>query len=696
MRINTNDIIARREKNGRQVIWLSESFVMSNLDVTENYLWKKARPLYVKTVHGRHREAKILPDTGASWRWARMNNTYYYDLDRLPAARRAMLPSVEDMLAAQGNAIASVRQRDLEGFLHTALEQGYRAYLHMYRGFSDTHATALARAAAVCMSALEYGREIEWPMHRSGLYVDVACVAERLQVRYVPYNWRRLKEKLDALREGKEPAAVITLPRAGNGNAVKHDDDEVYSWLIQLRRHPANYTDSYIARKLAMLCALSEKPAPSSSWVAGKLAEATTKFLTVGRYGSGRLANRWESYTPVSGAVHAADCWQIDGTRVNFVPFRDENGAEKFLYVIAIIDVHSGDILGTHFDTKEDRWGYVNVLKMACAATGHLPGELVIDRFPGHNTQEWQLMVARMEREGVRVRTTSKKTGKAKIERVFGTIQSVFLQESKYYYGEGIQSRRASAHRAPEYIKQVRRESSKDGWSFENAWREASRCIELYRNTKYSTYSRAHATIEHSPRELYANSETPYARNIEPWVFAELFGLEKTVSIRRGLIRTEIQRLEYFYAIDDVDMLMQRTTVRMCYDLGDLGTVHLFEDSDDVNRAYLGEVHEQRRVAAYGPATDAAATAAAEARKARINARRDERLAEIEAAGSELASMMAGLASKDEQAQAENAWLAERIGDWKPSSQPRLLATPSDAPSDDDEEELVIDIRRQY
>ena len=97
----------------------------------------------------------------------------------------------------------------------------------------------------------------------------------------------------------------------------------------------------------------------------------------------------------------------MDGTRINFIPHKSADGKEKSLMIIAVRDVHSGDIVGFHLDTKEDRYGYIHALNMAVRNTGHLPYELVHDRFPGHNTDEWTLITKRMKREGVIMTVTS-------------------------------------------------------------------------------------------------------------------------------------------------------------------------------------------------------------------------------------------------------------------------------------------------
>jgi hypothetical protein len=71
--------------------------------------------------------------------------------------------------------------------------------------------------------------------------------------------------------------------------------------------------------------------------------------------------------------------------RVNITSHTDD-GKDKFLMVVAIRDVHSGDILGYSFDHSENRRVYENAMAMAVQKQVILPYEIVTDRFPGHNT----------------------------------------------------------------------------------------------------------------------------------------------------------------------------------------------------------------------------------------------------------------------------------------------------------------------
>lgn len=708
MNFYDHDIVQRRERDGRKATWISERFISEEMKIDADWLRRVARDRYRNSLTPAKKNKDIPPDTGKSWRYARLNGQFYYDYDRLPENRKALLPGIDILIQQYKDGIKNNRREIYKEKIKAVSKTKYKSYLHHYRGCKSERAQTLAKACAIVnymavevASIEEYGK--------CQLLKDFSAVLDEVGVAYVPRHWRRLGDKIEKVLNGKPIEKVIKVPRRGNKNALQYDDPELMSWILQMRSLPQNYTNAFIIRKLRVMCELAEKKAPSKSWFESKLAEPLTKFLTFQRFGSGKLSDKYKGYIPIQNALHAGDCWQADGTRVNMIAYKDEEGKEKFLYWIAIMDIHSGDIVGVHFDTKEDRWGYVNALKMAVSCTGYLPYELVIDRFPGHNTEEIEILIQRLNLLGVQVTISSKKTGKAKVERTFETIQSVFMAESDWYYGEGVQSSRDHAHRSPEYIAKMKKQRTENNWSFDEAYREMMRVIEMYRSTKYSEYSSKFDHVKMSPKQMHDKSDKPHVRRAEIWDTVQLFGLEKTVTIRNGgMIRTEIQKVEYFYNVNEYETIANHAKVRLCYDMEDLGEVYLFEDSDDPNREYLGTAIEQRKAQRYGPDADMKVLGKAESRIKEIERARKEHFKTLvtttsddedfhNTTGDEVNILLGGLADKEEKANAETAWLEERTSTWKDSKgKPRLLNETDDDEDDDDVFDLIPDARSQY
>lgn len=634
-----------------------------------------ARPRYLKSVTAGRRKQSILPDTGTSWRFARKNDTFYYDYERIPNREKKGLPPVEELLQRYEKCEARSDQQEILQALVPYLDNDQQ-YLASYRDCLQTQADGLARACSILQFAADYvNRNPPSPRDHS-FYRNLAAVIKLKDWSYLPKNFRRLAEKVKLVADGADVRTVIQLPRKGNNNKKPYDNKRVIAWIVYLRQHGRNYSNAHIYRKVKKMCKLVGEQAPSKSWVEHYCADWKTKFLTgAGRYGSSRRGQDYSGYVPIEGALHAADCWQMDGTRVQLVRHRAEDGKQRSLMMIVVRDVHSGDVIGYHFQYNEDRWGYIHALGMAVKATGHLPYELVHDRFPGYNTTDWQVISERLKHMGVKVTESSKATSKAAAERGFGTMQQIVAPDSQWYYGEGIMSSRDTAHVSPEQLARMEREASKCNWDFSAAWRESARMIEAYRDTKYSDYSRVRAAVDKSPRELYIDSEKDNAIECDDFRRVELFGTETKGTFRNnGKLTITIQKVKYHYQLDpgeQYDVIAKYKHVNVCYDVEDLSRVYIFEPGTDVNRAYLGEVAEERRAKYYGPDAEHEQIARTKAKHKQLKERRTQQLAELMEPAGDVEVLMAATTDKTIVTQAEDAWVDSRIAK---STQPRKQA----------------------
>jgi hypothetical protein len=504
-------------------------------------------------------------------------------------------------------------------------------------------------------------------------FKDVAQIVKENEVSYLPQNHRRLREKIlpllgnhktdtFALNEVqhtmKNAASVIKLPRLGNQNAVKHDDKTIIAWILILRKSGNNYTNALIIRKIQQMCELVGKTIPSTSWFEAYLAKQETKVLTADRWGSkGRKGNILRGYNPTQNALFAGDAWQMDGSRVNMVSWKGEDGKEHFLYVVVVRDIHSGSILGASFGEVEDRWMYINALKMAAIKTGYVPYELILDKFPGHNTDEFRHVEDRLKREGVKVTYTSRATGKAQIERWFGTLQTVFMMQSQYYYGEGIQSSRAYAHKSVEALKKTKQVAKANGWNFDKAVQETEMVLEAYNATPLSTYSRKHQNVAQSPMQLHDQSDKTNVTKLDIWKPLKLFGLCKTLAIRNNQLRTEIYKQEYLYRIEDAYTILHYKEVSMYYDVNDLREVVVM---DKEGHKYLCTAKIQERAMIYGKDADWSILAKHKAHIKTIEAAKQTAFKEKTEAATDMGEvdiLMAGYVPKHLSEAAETAYL---------------------------------------
>ncbi|SNA83194.1 conserved hypothetical protein [Flavobacterium psychrophilum] len=673
MNFKHTDIIIRKET--KQEVWISERLVIEVCDISKEYAWK-IRSQYKTSVSKSYHRFNILPVTGKSWRWAKINGLYYYDFDFIPNKKptfyKEMFGDKTDLIDRFNSYSKNQDNSILEIQFKAFLKQTYNDYLHCYIDYRNEHRTALAKACAVIEFCVQY---IENNPNLKGntIYKEMVAQIEKHDLGYLPKNYRIFKQKIDAVINGGQAIAeVIHLPREGNNNALLHDDPQIMSWAIQLRAMPENYSNEHITRLIQDSCLLQNKKVPSRRWFGQNVYEQhEVKFLTASkRFGTGsRKSFVNESYIPMEGALFSGDCWQIDATRLNIIAHKrvevSDDGtkttSDAFLFVIAVRDVHSGDVLGYSFDYSENRWSVHNALKMAVETAGYLPYELAFDRFPGHNTTEWELLFERLQTMGVKLTKTHKATAKAGVERFFGTLQDVFMQHDKYYYGQGIQSKRLSAHRSPEYLAKIKKEAKASGFDVIEAMNTGENIIENYRETALSYYSRKHSKINKSPRVIHAESEKPHVRWVENYEISMLLALKKEITIKHnGMILTEFHKTEYIYQVEDYEVYSKIDKVIISYDLNDLSNVYLFKPNGNL-LIHLGEANLFNKPVQYGPQAEHNKIATEKARIKEINERKEAELAEKIAIADEVPMLMGRFTNKSDAENNETLVLLEQF-----------------------------------
>ncbi len=592
-----SDIIIRNSGD-KQTVWLSQRLVIDVCGMSEDFLRTKARPRYKASVQACYHHHNILPDTGKGWRWAKMESGFYYDLSRIPNRApqnyRELFGDATELVRNYEDYIKGKQSSNFETDFKRHLNNVYRSYLEFYTDANEIQRLALAKACAVIDFILDH--KDSYPGTKNKLYKDLEPVLKKLDLQYIPHHHLRLKEKIDELfaTESLSIPDIIKLPRAGNSNSMVFADPQLVSWALQLRSMPKNYSNDYIIRKITDMCSLTGKRVPSRRWFGQNIFELPgTKFLTSKRFGSSRKSHIHKSYIPTEGALYAGDCWEMDATRVNIIGHSVEivdeitgkkKKVEKFLMVVAIRDVHSGDIVGYSFDHSENRRVYTDAIAMAVKNTGYLPYEIITDRFPGHNTPEVETLFARMEALGVKIEISHNANDKAGVERFFRTLQQITMPDSDFFYGDGIMSRSLSAFRSPEYLEGIKKESKKAGFDMYAAVEESTFIIETFRDTLYSKYSRKHSKINLSPRQIHDQSEKPHVIEVSDATISMLFGLKKkNIQIRNnGQIETEIYGVKMHYFISpayyDVIKNYHLESVVLSYDIEDLSVVYLWEN----------------------------------------------------------------------------------------------------------------------
>lgn len=562
-------------------------------------------------------------------------------------------------------------QVGIEGKLKEACEFGFNQYMGQYRNLKteDTRKkkrqqTCLARAAA-CLVVIKDHFDQTGQAYNKIKAFEPACAwlekneREFFPLKYLPTNPRKLSEKLRAYAEDLTPLnEVINLPRSGNENRKGESHTFAQGAVARLAIEGKNTTDASIIRKVQFACLKKGIKAPSESTVRRHIAETMSK-TALKRYGvENKASARFRTSTPLAHAMNAGDCWEMDGTRVQIQPY-NESGQLLYLYVVGVRDVYSGMFLGWSFGLSESELMYREALKMAVTIAGYLPFELRHDKFPGHNTPEMEALLTEINQRGTKLTKTSSAQGKAKIERAFGTLQSVFEMDRKEWVGQGIKSSRQYNRPTQEYLSKVHKQLKSEGFDWEAAWRVENDVIMLYNNTPLSLYSRKFKTITQSPAEMHeTDTDKPHVFTQEVYEIAELFWASKKIAISNaGQIKITKNRTEYTYnlrTVEYADILRSYHEVIVRYEASSMEEIMIFCPTSG---NLLGTVKTFEPIQMYGPNAEYARLAEYKTKSKEVQTILKNDLNDIldQCTDDVLSLSLGAMISKDQQAAAETS-----------------------------------------
>lgn len=605
-------------------------------------------------------------------------------------------------------------------------EEGYKKYLHLYRGVGGggrmspsqqrlqvRQQRCLARAAGILDTLAEWYRreEPDWRSYQPVNEVAAWVAAHRdeyFEKKYLTTAPTRLKTMLRAYAlKGHALDSVVTMPRSGNDNrATRKREMWWQAAALHLRTDGRNLSQSAIVRKIKDLALILVKEAPSESTVRGLLQD--TALLTAGKHldHTNRHGHRHRSSMPIADTMFGDDCWEMDATRVQLAPHltKDADGKKKleFLTVTVVRDVYSGAYLGWHLSHAESGHSYRMALKMAVDLTGRLPYELRHDRFPGHNTPEWEHLFGLLGRN-VKLTKTSTASGKARAERAFYTLQQVFESEHLAYWGQGIRDTTARAHPTEAHRLKASKELRNSGWDFDAAWMAECGVLAAYNHTPLSKYSRKHKALDQSPWQLYENSEAD-SRGHRPDALEvmDMFWATRQEGVRNRCIKMTVNKKTHRYDLlgeEHYEILnrYQRAgaTLTVRYEPHDLSRIMLFDKAGN----WLGEVAKQGNVQLTGPDAQWGEAAKWKQKNAALNERIEGDLANYLAQfPAEAAAMLPTKVSKAVSEDAQTRYLLDNAAEWQreaqrdkgTKAQSAKVAPPVDV------EETEFDVRSTY
>lgn len=510
-------------------------------------------------------------------------------------------------------------EETLEDKLLEACEQDWKAYQkHYERAVKtvDTHKRnkqikCLSRGAAIMDVLVNWIKEKSLKESNKQVYETAANWLEQhrdryFSYKYLPMNWKRLREKVALMNaESLESFRVISLPRAGNDNTTKFSDEvkkEMRGLVLRMMLAGAGMSDEMIARKVVYFYEMHGEAVPSPITIKRIMGETSIKLMSSQkRYADNKAGKQWtRSSMALKNAEFAGDCWEADGTRVQWQGF-EVDGIKRYLYIVAIRDVNTGMYVGWSYGLSENSELYWEALRMAVSICGYVPYELRVDGY-GFNDKVDNLF-EKLKKHGMKLTTTSEAAGKAKAERSFGTLQSVFESEHKAWIGEGIMSGDQNSRPTADYLSKQAKKLNTERWSWEKAWVAHNRLIMGYNATKYSEWSKKLKNVKKSPLELHSESAKPNVKVVEFYDIPTLFWAEEVRKIAnyRLVFERREQEAPLVFDMNDAVYLpihQQYREVRVRYDNDVLDEVMLFDPKTD---SYLATVKRFDAIQLYGP-----------------------------------------------------------------------------------------------
>lgn len=273
--------------------------------------------------------------------------------------------------------------------------------------------------------------------------------------------------------------------------------------------------------------------------------------------------------TPFPGNV-----WMIDGTPTQFFCWNETKTKVIRLYLFVVIDVCSRKISGFDISYSETRFNIMDALKMAVISEGYLPSEIVSDNFSASKTEEIKNLKQKMLAMGVNWRHS--KVGnpqdKSYVERFFGTFQSVENSLYDGYIGEGITSKRNNRP-SPEHIEKTRKE--KDYLTVNQMKSQIATMIAKYNERSISGRP--------SPNKVCKSLPKPNAKTVDTLNTMLLFWKKTSYTVKRGMVKIKINKVEHVYLIKDhnLKMQLQNTKVAVRYDENAPERIMLFDYEHD-------------------------------------------------------------------------------------------------------------------
>lgn len=385
MQLLPNDIIIRNYKDG-ETLWVSQRLVIQVCGVTDEYLWKKARPAFKKSIQNNYKYGDFLPNTGNAWRWGKANGTFYYDFDCLPDRKpthyRSRFGTKHELLQAyealqSGKELS--RNEQLKRMITTqvnALIESTDVRYYLYSsaiGFNQRQATEMATARAWCLWIIRQLANDNYKklgINKIGdLYKVCTEIVSPLNLEgFKIKSPEYLRLKIDRFPIASDAVAQLNYfinGRYGNDNAkivgkyplIDESTGQIYNFdihqalMFQLYMNPGSSTKEYIHSLhqyyVEDIKEFEMEPMAYRTFCY-HLSRFNTKIQTArARHGQEYYRKNVETYVTTEKLKYAHSLFAGDGSgTINYRYKKNGKWATMKLYVILITDVASRYITG--------------------------------------------------------------------------------------------------------------------------------------------------------------------------------------------------------------------------------------------------------------------------------------------------------------------------------------------------------------
>lgn len=511
------DIIIKQD-----TIWISETELIGTVGVTGDYL-RVARHNYAKSLSKSKQKVGIKPDTGKAWRYARINNGFYYDYDRIPdrkpAYNRSKLPARDELITQNRKNNETDRSRERERIMSyiwseaCKIDQDDVNYFtwHAPVTFSPEKAIELATArnlANLLKSWVEKKTYKKAGIHRKeefwtlaaeltgqkkleGLRHDTAASLRKKLYYEWPDDQDGQRRQLISGRYGNQNRAVVgkyKVVDVETGELMQFDIHEAIIYNVWMnpgranKLHKTQVYDQYINEcKELGVDAVSER---TVQFHLNKFANRS--MMSYERDGKDHFTSNYKPYIPQFKPNYAGTMWVADysGTKLMY-RYRKEvwrNGRKKTVvasaswYMLRIIDAATDYIVSWGLVREGENWqDLLPALNMALENTDGCPSlELVTDNGPAFTSAEAKTRLSMLFKKHRRIQVGNKQANKAE---TYVRLLSDKARKFDNWARLGFHSRHADNVANPDYM-----DINKLPWEDEAA-RQAEDLVNEWNNT---------------------------------------------------------------------------------------------------------------------------------------------------------------------------------------------------------------------